>query len=55
MVQACLSTPAMIKLVTGSYTEEHTARSLKEPGGVCQLMLGKILSLHRQSGSDDLG
>jgi hypothetical protein len=41
MVQACLQTPAKIKLVTGSYPEEHTARKLKELGGVCQLMLGK--------------
>jgi hypothetical protein len=55
MVQACLRTPAKIKLVPGSYAEENTARKLKEPGGVCQLMLGKILSLHQQSGSDDLG
>jgi exonuclease III len=55
MVQACLRTPAKIKLVTGSYPEEHTARKLKEPSGVCQLMLGKILSLHQQSGRDNLG
>jgi hypothetical protein len=47
MVQARLNTPAKIKLVTGSYVEEHTARDLKEPGGVCQLMLSKILSLHK--------
>jgi hypothetical protein len=55
MVQASLNTPAKIKMVTGSCYEEHTARNLKEPGGVCQLMLGKVLSLHKQSGSDDLG
>jgi hypothetical protein len=55
MVQATLNTPAKIKMVTSSCYKEHTARNLKEPGGVCQLLLGKILSLHKQSGSDDLG
>jgi hypothetical protein len=54
MVQVTLNTPAKIKLVTSSCYEEHTARNLKEPGGVCQLLLGKILTLHKQSGSDDL-
>jgi hypothetical protein len=55
MAQAILNTPAKVKLVTGSCYEEHTARNLKEPGGVCQLLLGKIITLHKQSGSDDLG
>jgi hypothetical protein len=56
MVQAQLNSPAKIKLVTGSYQEDHTAASnLKQPGGVCRLMLGSILSLHKNSGSDDLG
>jgi hypothetical protein len=55
MVQATINTPAEIKLVTSSCYEEHTAKNLKEPGRVCQLLLGKILSLHKQSGSDDLG
>jgi prophage DNA circulation protein len=55
MVQATLNTPAKIKMVTSSCYKEHTARNLNEPGGVCQLLLGKILSLHKQSGSNDLG
>jgi hypothetical protein len=55
MVQATLNSQAKVKLVTSSCFEEHTARNLKEPGGVCQLLLGQILSLHKQSGSDDLG
>jgi hypothetical protein len=55
MIQATLNTPAKIKLVMSSGYEAHTARNLKEPGGVCQLLLGKVLSLHKQSGSDDLG
>jgi hypothetical protein len=55
MVQAQLNSPAKIKLVTGSYQEDHTASNLKQPSGVCQLMLGSILSLHKISGSDDLG
>jgi hypothetical protein len=55
MVQVTINTPAKIKLVTSSCYEEHTAKNLKEPGGVCQLLLGKILSLHKQSGSDNLG
>jgi hypothetical protein len=55
MAQAILNTPAKVKLVTGSCYEEHTARNLKEPSGVCQLLLGKIITLHKQSGSDDLG
>jgi hypothetical protein len=54
MVQVTINTPAKIKLVTSSCYKEHTAKNLKEPGGVCQLLLGKILSLHKQSGSDDL-
>jgi hypothetical protein len=40
---------------TSSCFKEHAARNLKEPGRVCQLLFGKILSLHKQSGSDDLG
>jgi hypothetical protein len=55
MVHATINTPAKIKLVTSCCYEEHTAKNLKEPGGVCQLLLGKILSLHKQSGSNDLG
>jgi hypothetical protein len=55
MVQGTINTPAKIKLVTSSCYKEHTAKNLKEPGGVCQLLLGKILSLHKQSGSDNLG
>jgi hypothetical protein len=55
MVQATQNTPAKIKMVTSSCYEEHTARNLKESGGVCQLLLGKILSQHKQSGSNDLG
>jgi hypothetical protein len=55
MVQATLNSQAKVKLVTSSCFEEHTARKLKEPGRVCQLLLGKILSLLKQSGSDDLG
>jgi hypothetical protein len=55
MVQATLNSQAKVKLVTSSCFEEHTARNLKEPGVVCQLLLGKILSLHKQSGSDNLG
>lgn len=55
MAQALSKSPAKIKLVTASCYEEHAASNLKEPGGVCQLMLGRILNLHKQSGSDDLG
>jgi hypothetical protein len=55
MVQATLNTPEKIKVVTSSCYEAHTARNLKEPSGVCQLLLGNVLSLHKQSGSDDLG
>jgi hypothetical protein len=55
MVQACLQKPAKIKMVMGSCYKEHTASDLKEPGGVCQFMLGRILSLHKASRSDDLG
>jgi hypothetical protein len=55
MVQASLNTLAKIKLVTSSCYKEHRARNLKESGGVCQPLLGKILSLHKQSGSNDLG
>jgi hypothetical protein len=55
MAQAILNTPAKVKLVTDSCYEEHTARNLKEPGRVCQLLLGKIITLHKQSGSDNLG
>jgi hypothetical protein len=55
MVQATLNTPAKIKMVTSSCYKEHTARNLKEHGGVGELLLGKILSLHKQSGSTDLG
>jgi hypothetical protein len=55
MVQATINTPAKIKLVTSSCYKEHTAKNLKEPGGVCQLLLGKILSLHKQSGGNDGG
>jgi hypothetical protein len=55
MAQAILNTPAKVKLVTGSCYKEHTARNLKELGGVCQLLLGKIITLHKQSGSNDLG
>jgi hypothetical protein len=55
MVQATLNSQAKVKLVTSSCFEEHTARNLKEPGGICQLLLGKILSLHKQSGSNNLG
>jgi hypothetical protein len=55
MVQACLQTPAKIKMVTGSCHNEHTAQNLKMPGGVCQFILNTILSLHKASGSDDLG
>jgi hypothetical protein len=55
MVQATLNSQAKVKLVTSSCFEEHTARNLKEPGGVCQLLLGKILSLLKQSDSDNLG
>jgi hypothetical protein len=55
MAQVILNTPAKIKLVTSSCYEEHTARNLKEPGRVCQLLLGKIISLHKQYGSDELG
>jgi hypothetical protein len=51
MVQARLQKPAKIKMVTGSCYEEHTASNLKEPGGVCQFMLSRILSLHKASGS----
>jgi hypothetical protein len=54
MVQAQLNSPAKIKLVTGSYQEDHTASNLKQPSGVCQLMLGSILSLHKNSGSNNL-
>jgi hypothetical protein len=54
MVQATLNTPAKIKVVTSSCYKEHTARNLKEPSGDCQLLLGKILSQHKQSGSDNL-
>jgi hypothetical protein len=39
MVQATLNSQAKVKLVTSSCFEEHTARNLKEPGGVCQLLL----------------
>jgi hypothetical protein len=45
MVQATLNTLAKIKMVTSSCYEEHTARNFKEPSGVCQLLLGKILAL----------
>ncbi len=45
MVQVTLNTPAKIKMVTSSCYEEHTARNFKEPSGVCQLLLGKILAL----------
>jgi hypothetical protein len=55
MVQVTINTPAKIKLVTSSCYEEHTAKNLKEPSGVCQLLLGKMLSLHKQSGSNNLG
>jgi hypothetical protein len=48
MVQAHLNSPAKIKLVTGSYQEDNTARNLKQPGGICQLMLGTLLSLHQK-------
>jgi hypothetical protein len=50
MVQACLQKPAKIKMVTGSCYEKHTASNLKKPVGVCQFMLGRILSLHKASG-----
>jgi hypothetical protein len=50
MVQATLNSQAKVKLVTSSCFEEHTARNLKEPSRVCQLLLGKIHSLHKQSG-----
>ena len=33
----------------------HTASNLKEPSGVCQLTLGRILNLHKQAGSNNLG
>jgi hypothetical protein len=55
MVEATLNTLAKIKMVTSSCYEEHTARNLKGPGGVCQVLPGKILSLNKQSGSNDLG
>jgi hypothetical protein len=55
MAQAILITPAKIKLVMSSCYEEHKSRKLNEPIGVCQLLLGKIISLHKQSGSDELG
>ena len=55
MAQALLDLPAKIKLVTASCRETHTASNLKEPSGVCQLTLGHILNLHKQSGSDSLG
>jgi hypothetical protein len=55
MVQACLQTPAKIKMVTSSCYEEHTARTLKTPGCVCQFILNTILSIHKASGSDNLG
>ena len=55
MAQALLDSPAKIKLVTPSCKEAHTASNLKEPGGVCQLTLGRILNLHKQAGSNDLG
>jgi hypothetical protein len=53
MVQAQLNFPAKIKLVTGSYQEDHTTSNLKQPSRVCQLMLGSILSLHKNSGSNN--
>ena len=55
MAQACSNSLAKIRLVTASCKEDHTARNLKEPGGVCQLTLGRILNLYKQSGSNDLG
>ena len=55
MAQALLNLPAKIKLVTASCREIHTASNLKEPSGVCQLTLGRILNLHKQSGSNSLG
>jgi hypothetical protein len=56
MVQVTLNTPGKVNLVMSScHHEEHTARNLKEPSTVCQLLLGKILSLQKQSSSDDLG
>jgi hypothetical protein len=55
MVQARLQKPTKIKMVMGSCYEEHTTSNLKEPGRVCQFMLSRILSLHKASGSNDLG
>jgi hypothetical protein len=55
MMQALLDSPAKLKIATASCKEEHTARQLKTPGGVCQLTLGRILNLHKQNGADSLG
>ena len=55
MAQALLDLPAKIKLVTASCRETHTANNLMEPGRVCQLTLGCILNLYKQSGRDSLG
>ena len=55
MAQALLDLLAKIKLVTASCRETHTASNLKEPSRVCQLTLGHILNLHKQSGSNSLG
>ena len=55
MAQALSNSPAKIRLVTASCKEAHTASNLKEPGGICQLTLGRILNLHKKASSDDLG
>jgi hypothetical protein len=55
MVQACLQTPAKIKMVTGSCHNKHTTWNAKIPGGICQVILNTILSLHKASSSHDIG